>query len=286
MSETQIPRELVLDTSVAVKFHVPEENHEEARRLQRELEDGAASLLAPGTILPEVFNAFWQKHRRDELSFGEVRQGWELISELPMALYTPEDLMPRAVEIAFETGVIIYDALFLALAEETETVDRHARQVEQPLAPLEEHGLEQRRGSAQKVRRRPPLARVTECGDLLAASLQVPLCGLHPAREQDHALLVQHAHPVKRLADVEAHPVPHRHHPRTLAVTLLGPGILRAVLALTKRLVRESRSAVGGRSPSGAGGRCNGGHAPKSGSYSQAIPDPSGRHRKPTPWPA
>lgn len=122
MSETQIPRELVLDTSVAVKFHVPEENHEEARRLQRELEDGAASLLAPGTILPEVFNAFWQKHRRDELSLGEVRQGWELISELPIALYTPEDLMPRAVEIAFETGVIIYDALFLALAEETETV--------------------------------------------------------------------------------------------------------------------------------------------------------------------
>jgi predicted nucleic acid-binding protein len=122
LSETSTPRELVLDTSVAVKFHVPEENHEEARQLQREFEDGAASLLAPSTILPEVFNAFWQKHRRDELSSEEVRQGWELISELPLALYTPEDLMPRAVEMAFETGVIIYDALFLALAEDTETV--------------------------------------------------------------------------------------------------------------------------------------------------------------------
>jgi predicted nucleic acid-binding protein len=113
---------LVLDTSVAVKFHVPEERHEEARRLQRSFEDGAVSLLAPGTVLPEVFNAFWQKHRRDELTRGEVRTGWELISELPLALYAPEDLIGRAVEIAFETGVIIYDALFLALAEDAGTV--------------------------------------------------------------------------------------------------------------------------------------------------------------------
>ena len=34
----------------------------------------------------------------------------------------PEDLMPRAAEIALETGVIIYDSLFLALAEDSETV--------------------------------------------------------------------------------------------------------------------------------------------------------------------
>lgn len=113
---------MVLDTSVAVKFHVPEERHEEARGLQRGFEDGAVSLLAPGTILPEVFNAFWQKHRREELIRDEVQAGWELISELPLALYAPEDLIGRAVEISFETSVIIYDALFLTLAEDAETV--------------------------------------------------------------------------------------------------------------------------------------------------------------------
>ncbi len=30
--------------------------------------------------------------------------------------------MPRAAEIVFESGVIVYDALFLTLAEETGTV--------------------------------------------------------------------------------------------------------------------------------------------------------------------
>ncbi|MBA3232017.1 MAG: type II toxin-antitoxin system VapC family toxin [Acidobacteria bacterium] len=113
---------MVLDTSVAVKFHVPEENHEKARQVQDALEDGSASMLAPGTMLPEVFNAFWQKYRRKELTHAEVRQGWELISELPLNFYAPEDLMSRAAEISLESGVIIYDALFLALAEDAETV--------------------------------------------------------------------------------------------------------------------------------------------------------------------
>ena len=47
---------------------------------------------------------------------GWLREGWALISNLPLSLYAPEDLMPRVVELAFETGVIIYDALFVALA--------------------------------------------------------------------------------------------------------------------------------------------------------------------------
>lgn len=121
MSEAEGPRELVLDTSVAVKFHVPEEQHEEANALRTAFEEGRVELLAPGTILPEAFNAFWQLHRRGELSGEEVSEGWDLISNLPLSLYAPEDLMPRAVEIAFETGAIVYDALFLALAEDAET---------------------------------------------------------------------------------------------------------------------------------------------------------------------
>jgi predicted nucleic acid-binding protein len=122
LNKREGPRELVLDTSVVVKFHVPEEQHEEARALRTAFEEGRVELLAPGTILPEAFNAFWQLHRRGELSREEVREGWDLISNLPLSLYAPEDLMPRAVQLTFETGVIVYDALFLALAEDAETV--------------------------------------------------------------------------------------------------------------------------------------------------------------------
>ncbi len=65
------------------------------------------------------FNAFRHEHRRKELPQDKVEQGWDLLFELPLALYAPENLMPRAVEITSETGAIFYDALFVSLVEET-----------------------------------------------------------------------------------------------------------------------------------------------------------------------
>ncbi|MGI8910600.1 MAG: type II toxin-antitoxin system VapC family toxin [Rubrobacteraceae bacterium] len=106
-----MPRALVLDTSVAVKFYVPEELREEALSVLAAAESGALELVAPSTLQPEFFNALWWKHRRGELSREEVRSGWDqLVADRPASLYAPEDLMPRAVEIAFESGAIVYDA--------------------------------------------------------------------------------------------------------------------------------------------------------------------------------
>lgn len=119
---SETPRQFVLDTSVAVKWYLPEELHEEAVGLLRLAEAGDVELLAPGTVQPELFNALWWHHRRENLPLDQVRSSWERFALDPVALYAPEDLMPRAAEIALQIGVIIYDALFLALAEDSETV--------------------------------------------------------------------------------------------------------------------------------------------------------------------
>ena len=122
MKEERLPRELVLDTSVAVKFYLPEEGREEALALLAAVGEGEAKLLAPSTVQPELFNALWQQHRREKLSREEVGEHWGDFSVTSIDLYAPEDLMPRAAQIALDTGVIIYDALFLALAEDAESV--------------------------------------------------------------------------------------------------------------------------------------------------------------------
>ncbi len=122
MSENATPRALVLDTSVAVKFYLTEDLMEEAQQLRTVVDAGAGELIAPGTIQPEFFNALWQRQRRGELSLQEVQNLWQEFAAAPISLYKPEDLMPRAAEIASSTGVIIYDALFLALAEDADTV--------------------------------------------------------------------------------------------------------------------------------------------------------------------
>lgn len=113
---------MVLDTSVAVKFYLPEESREDALRLLASVGAGETKLLAPAMIQPELLNALWQRHRRGEISTGEVEEYWLDFSFTSMDLYAPEDLMPRAAEIMLETGIIVYDALFLALAEAVETI--------------------------------------------------------------------------------------------------------------------------------------------------------------------
>lgn len=119
-SEPLLP--LVLDTSVAVKWYLPEELHDEAISLLRHAEARDVELLAPGTVQPEFFNALWWQHRREGLPLDSVRDLWGQFALDPVVLYAPEDLMPRAADIALQTRVIIYDALFLALAENAETV--------------------------------------------------------------------------------------------------------------------------------------------------------------------
>lgn len=122
MSESRGSRELVLDTSVAIKFYLSEERREEALDLLSAVAENRASLIAPGTVQPELFNALWQQYRRGNLSVEEVREYWSDFSVTSMDLYAPEDLMLRATAITFETSAIVYDSLFLALAEDAGTV--------------------------------------------------------------------------------------------------------------------------------------------------------------------
>ena len=121
-SSPEQPRLFVLDTSVAVKWHLPEELHDQAIGLLRRAEAGGIELFAPGTVQPEFFNALWWHHRREGLPLDGVRASWEGFVLDPVVLYAPEDLLPRAVESTLETGVIIYVSRFLALAENAGTV--------------------------------------------------------------------------------------------------------------------------------------------------------------------
>jgi predicted nucleic acid-binding protein len=69
-------RPLVVDTSVSLKFYLPEEGHEEAVRLLEAEESGAAKLLAPGTILPEGFNAIVWQRKRGLLDAEDTDEAW------------------------------------------------------------------------------------------------------------------------------------------------------------------------------------------------------------------
>lgn len=122
MSDPRGPNYLVVDTNVAIKWYLTEELEEEALKVLDAGERGDVLLLAPDTIEPEFWNVLWQRHSKTKLSLDEVQDYWNAFEESPLLLGEVLPLMPLATEIAVHTWCIIYDALFVALAESEDTV--------------------------------------------------------------------------------------------------------------------------------------------------------------------
>jgi len=107
---------LVVDTSVAIKWVVPEDG------VDLEPDTGIAlSLLERGLITPDLMavefgNALWKKVLRQEI--GHL-QAVEAIAILPtlVSFVASESFLARAFEIAVELQHPVYDCIFIAVAE-------------------------------------------------------------------------------------------------------------------------------------------------------------------------
>lgn len=103
----------VIDASVAVKWFVAENLHDEARVL---LDRQADRLLAPDLLPIEVANVAWKKVRLEELLAAEAaRLVSALLGGIP-ALHPSAALLPRALALAADLDHPVYDCLYLALA--------------------------------------------------------------------------------------------------------------------------------------------------------------------------
>jgi len=104
----------VVDASVAVKWVMAEEHGESALRL---LESGMG-LTAPAHWLGEAVNAVWAAFRRGDLVEREAHERAAALAEAPVATVPLDKLVPAAMNIALRLALTVYDALYLALAEQ------------------------------------------------------------------------------------------------------------------------------------------------------------------------
>ncbi|HHQ40981.1 MAG TPA: PIN domain-containing protein [Chromatiales bacterium] len=106
----------VVDASVAVKWFVEEPGSEAARAVLARGEP----LLAPDLIVPEVANTAWKKAARGEITRAH---GERIVQALPLMLdriVPAAELVGRAYGLAVRHGHPVYDALYLALAEQAD----------------------------------------------------------------------------------------------------------------------------------------------------------------------
>jgi predicted nucleic acid-binding protein len=102
---------LVVDSSVAIKWFVSEDDSDDALDLR-----DRHQLLAPHLLIAECVNAFWKMARRGQLSADEAVlacQGLAL-SEVALKDMTDHSVQAGTMAIAFDHPA--YDCFFLALS--------------------------------------------------------------------------------------------------------------------------------------------------------------------------
>lgn len=104
---------LIIDASVAVKWFVREDGHEEALRLLVRGEE----MHAPDLILGEAANAAWKKHRRGEVTHGQAEALAAALPHYFARIWPSRELIDRALRLALDLDHPVYDGLYLACAE-------------------------------------------------------------------------------------------------------------------------------------------------------------------------
>ena len=109
--------EIVVDTSVVVKWYIPERHHKQARLLRDAYLDGTFDLVAPALMPFEAINALkysghYDGDRLEEASKSLPKYGIDLV---------PFNKTGPVAEIATNLDIPIYDAAYIALAQKLDT---------------------------------------------------------------------------------------------------------------------------------------------------------------------
>ena len=107
---------LVIDSSVAIKWFVPEPYSTEARRVLDGYKTGSLLFLAPDLINAEFGNIVWKKHMFQGLASDD---GQTVINEFQKVMFTltsTSNLLEEAYRLGVKHNRSIYDMLYLALS--------------------------------------------------------------------------------------------------------------------------------------------------------------------------
>jgi predicted nucleic acid-binding protein len=112
--------EVVLDSSVVIKWFSKEAKSVEATKFMDSYAQGSVELVVSEIVFCEVGNALRYK---PDFDVWKLKSALSQLFNLRMkVVHLTENLMLRAGEIAYDGGVTIYDALPVAIAEHRKTV--------------------------------------------------------------------------------------------------------------------------------------------------------------------
>lgn len=107
----------VLDSSVALKWVLPEVDSGKAIRLRDEYKVAKHELIAPDIFTPEVANGLASAERQARIKAGEAGSLlFDIVRHTPV-IHSSVVHLVRAIEVSVATRQAVYDCIYLALAE-------------------------------------------------------------------------------------------------------------------------------------------------------------------------
>lgn len=110
-------RQVVIDASVAVKWYLPaEEGEKQALAILEEYAGGNLAIITPALFPYEVANALLVAARRNRITEEVCRRAVGSLFELALNTQPLELYWEKALKMAEDYRLSIYDAVYLALA--------------------------------------------------------------------------------------------------------------------------------------------------------------------------
>jgi predicted nucleic acid-binding protein len=103
----------VADANVVVKWFVDEEGSDDARELLTRVGD----LFAPTHALAEIGHVLVRQRRAGKVRPGQFDEIKAVVPKI-LSLVPVERLFARGLDIAWATGLTVYDSLYVATAED------------------------------------------------------------------------------------------------------------------------------------------------------------------------
>ena len=110
--------DVVVDSSVVAKWILPEADSGIAHSFLNGIVGAGGKVIVVDMAFPEVANAIWKRYRQRLLSMDESRACLAMLAGLPVHVEPAVRLLSAAFEIAARYDRAVYDALFVALAQD------------------------------------------------------------------------------------------------------------------------------------------------------------------------
>jgi predicted nucleic acid-binding protein len=109
---------LVLDSSIALKWVLPEPDSAKALQLRADFAAGIHDLVAPDVLPIECAHALTRAERRGIIPIGDAEPHLLNILLTGILLRPYQPLLHRALTISSAARIGVYDCLYVALAEQ------------------------------------------------------------------------------------------------------------------------------------------------------------------------